>query len=823
MSAERETQSCARTVARRFIPVLLLMATVGADARRVAADELSRLEPGAVLHDFEVEALYTNTNTNANANSSGNAADRPLGARLVHRPSRFVVDLLRIQSLPQAFLWVNTPAVSDGGEAHTLEHLLLGKGNKARAVAALETMSLASHSAMTQPARTCYHFHTAAGADAFFALFEARLDAMLAPDFTDEEIRREVCNMGVAVEPESGTLAVEERGTVYTEMVSAYERLPTRLYRQLGVVLYGDGHPLALDSGGLPAAIRALEPDDIRRYHETYYHLGNMGAVVALPGDVSVERCLGELSAILARLGAAAAPDGPAAGGDPATFEERLPAPAGAGGGGLHTVRFPDSDPAAPGRIALAWSPRDVQPLGEELLLEIFVDLVASGSTSNLYARLIDSQTRVVDTGARQLYGWVSDQLGRPVQIQLVDVDAERCNAATVDSVRAVIHREITSISRLRSGTPAMEDFNTRARDRVEELRRALIDFLDSPPRFGFRNTDSAWIDHLQRLDGEGGGRRDLSLSAELERIEQMLAGSRNLWRPRIRAWGLLSIVPEAVVATADPALIEEEVTARQQRLDAFVASLLDRYQVDDRQAAISRYAAEVERGTAVLDSMAAAVGMPPFVDSPPLGLDEMLDFEVLALPGGGPLVASRFDNLSTATTGLVLDLRVLDPSQWLFVPALPALLTEVGVLVDGRPLAYNAFRETLRREILELDVELDVDHATGQAELVLRAAGTDSAESHRAIEWLATVLRTPDLRVENLPRIRDAIDEALGRSRGRMRHREESWVQETARGYRSQGHPLLLHAGCFLTQTYDLHRLGWLLQEGGAVAPRVA
>ena len=67
--------------------------------------------------------------------------------------------------MPQAFIWVNSYPTSDMGEPHTQEHLLLGKGNKGRAVAGQQVMSLVRSSAFTMQERTCYHFNTSAGGE----------------------------------------------------------------------------------------------------------------------------------------------------------------------------------------------------------------------------------------------------------------------------------------------------------------------------------------------------------------------------------------------------------------------------------------------------------------------------------------------------------------------------------------------------------------------------------------------------------------------------------------------------------------------------------
>ena len=149
----------------------------------------SNLKPDQSLRGFRVSAVYLSD------------TDRAMGARFIHRKSGFTLDVLEIQSVPQAFIWVKTFPTSNMGEPHTQEHLLLGKGNKGRAVATLEPMALADSSAFTMQWRTCYSFYTPAGVDIFFDQTEKRLDALLHPDYTDEEIRREVRNFGIAENP----------------------------------------------------------------------------------------------------------------------------------------------------------------------------------------------------------------------------------------------------------------------------------------------------------------------------------------------------------------------------------------------------------------------------------------------------------------------------------------------------------------------------------------------------------------------------------------------------------------------------------------------
>ena len=58
---------------------------------------------------------------------------------------------------------------------------------------------------------------------------------------------------------------------------------------------------------------------------------------------------------------------------------------------------------------------------------------------------------------------------------------------------------------------------------------------------------------------------------------------------------------------------------------------------------------------------------------------------------GGRPLVVSTFETMTSATAGLALRLDAVPESLLVYVPALPTLLREVGMIVDGQPVGGNA------------------------------------------------------------------------------------------------------------------------------------
>jgi Zn-dependent M16 (insulinase) family peptidase len=149
-----------------------------------------------------------------------------------------------------------------------------------------------------------------------------------------------------------------------------------------------------------------------------------------------------------------------------------------------------------------------------------------------------------------------------------------------------------------------------------------------------------------------------------------------------------------------------------------------------------------------------------------------------------------------------------------MYLSMLPAMLTRVGVIENGRPVPYEEMTERLRKEILSLNSDFGTNPKTGRIELVLRGAGNNAAEARRAIEWMQLVLFSPDWRPENLARMRDVVDQMLGNLRRTMQGAEENWVNPVATAYWKQDSPLFFATTSFLTQTHNIHRVRWMLKD---------
>ncbi|MDT5295033.1 MAG: hypothetical protein QOJ76_1913, partial [Acidobacteriota bacterium] len=762
----------------------------------VSFDSLSE---GKVVNGFRAEAVYLND------------SDKPFGARLRHARSGFTLDFLEIQSVPQVFAWVNSFPTSEHGEPHTQEHLLLGKGNVGRAHAGLESMSLAGSSAFTQQWRTCYHFHTAAGPEVFYQLFQSQMNALLHPDYTDEEIRREVSHWGISENPADKTLNLEEKGTVFQEMRTTYDHPISLLFRAENQMVFGADNPLALSSGGWPASIREMRAEDMRKFHGDNYHLANMGMVASFPKEMPLGDVLRRLDDILNKLE-------PVQPSRHFLSETDLPAPRPAPAGQIKLVEYPDKNEQQPGWVMFAYPAQLKLDTREKTLLNLFLSNVAGDATTNLYKLFVDTKTRVMDTGAKGVFAFLDDEMieGNPVYVGLTDVAPANMTDEKIAAVRQKITDEMRRVASFADGSPELKEFNERLKSRVIQTRRGLSKFVNSPPGFGFRNTDSAWMTHLLDLNRTPGFRKSVTLKPELAAVEQLLSSDRNVWRELVANWKLADSVPYAVAAKPSPQMLVQGEQERAARAKAEAGRLEKKYAVTDEQEALRRYKAEYDATTAELERRQQQSASLRFLERPPLTLDDQLDYKVTTLPGGVQMVASNFENMTSATTGLALRLDGVPQDKLFYLSAMPSLLTQVGVVKDGKAVSYEQMSEMLRKEVLALTSYFSTNFHTNRAELVVRGAGNDTAESQRALQWMKLVLTSPDWRVENLARIRDLVDQIVSGMRNRTQGPEETWVNDPANAYWRQDNPLLLSVSSFLTQSHNVHRLRWLLKDAG-------
>src|SRR5262249_27525579 len=128
---------------------ILLLSSLGGAAETAANPGLNEL---AVLHDGEVRHGFT-----ARA-SFVDGSGRPFGARFVHDGTGATADVLILATVPQISFSFRTVPVSNRGEPHVLEHLMIGRGSSGRYLQMLLSMRLASYYASTYRDFTTHEF-----------------------------------------------------------------------------------------------------------------------------------------------------------------------------------------------------------------------------------------------------------------------------------------------------------------------------------------------------------------------------------------------------------------------------------------------------------------------------------------------------------------------------------------------------------------------------------------------------------------------------------------------------------------------------------------
>ncbi|KAA3635125.1 MAG: hypothetical protein DWP97_05420 [Calditrichaeota bacterium] len=766
-----------------------------------SAVTLNDLSENQVVSGFRTVSLYEN--------GSGN----PMGARFISEKYGFIVDYLKIESVPQAFFWIKTPPSSSKGEPHACEHLLLGKGNRGRYVAALEDMALSSSTAYTAQTRTCYHFNTVGGADTFYKIFEAKLQAFLHPDFTDEEIRREVCHVGVNVDQETGELSIDEKGTVYTEMVSSFEKPWYYSYGKMNDLMYGENHPLTNNSGGHPDVMRTMEPSDMWSFHKETHQLNNMGSIVSMPSTVELESFLISMNQVLENCNT-----------EPVPFENRfikvqnLP-PANPAEEGTAVVNtYPSDKNSDPGYIMFSYPPMLSLTSSEELLFDLFFSSFASGQTSNLYNLFINSQTRQIDIGGSYVFGSYDADLEIAPYIGFGGINSDAITLDKLAVVKKMILDELRDIQNYKKGSDELKEFNNRIKSQLTASKKQIEEYLNSPPMFGFRRGSAGgWVSLLLDVERQPGFNKSLVLKNRFAEVEKMLDSDANIWKDKIDQWKLLSVDPYSIGTVPSDKILKENKQKKEERINAYIASYKQTFNTDDDQDAIAKYKEAFDAKTAELESLAAHDDLPGFIDNPPMTLDDQLNYTSFTLNNNIPMVASTFDNMTSSKFNIALDMNVVPESLLVYLPLFPDFLTSIGVIKEGEIIPYDVMSERLKNEVLGFGAGYDIGPETGRVELVLSGKGSDIQEMQISIDWMKASLYSPYLSVDNLNRISDVINQGLLSYKNRMKSSEENWVRDPSEAYRHQNNPLYLSTNSFLTKTHQIQRMKWMFTDPGS------
>ncbi len=762
---------------------------------------LQNLQENQVLNGFQPRAVYLND------------SEKVVGARFRHIKTGFTLDFLRIETAPQAFFWVNTIVTDKSGAPHTQEHLLLGKGNKARRHGSQSDLMLVRESAATDQWRTYYHFNTSAKPSTFHNTVHEYLDLLLNPDYQDEEIRREVRNFQVRKDS-SGKLSLEEGGTVYNEMMSTSQRQMNVLWERMTEVLYGPNHPLSAVAGGSPEGIRQLSVEQIRAFHKSHYLLSNMGMIEAVPSELSLAECLSQLNKSLLSLnqekGSNLALQAKDANNDIPVF----PPAKTWKDGDIEFIKWPEKNDRQSGLIEFVWPSTLNLSEKEAILLDLFLSAFASGPGSPLYKMFVDSKTARVNSGATGCGGWTDALIGNPIYISIYDIDQYHMNREDLSRYRNVIKDEFLKIANWKPSDAELLAFNNRVKASLIENQRYYRKMVNTPPPFGERNISATLMNEFIDLERRGGFKRNLTSKQEFSDIAAELKLDKNIWTDYLSKWGLLSTNPCVFGTVPDSSAAPQIERETKERIAVETKRLMQVYKTEDEQLALTRYKDDYDRVTKDLDSSQINSDDIKLVDAPPLSKDDQLKFTNDRILDSVPIVRSYFDNVNSGSTVLALRLDSIPEEDLIYVALLPALLTKTGFIDGDRAYTADEAEQLRKNEIYYLSAYLDTNPYDNRYELKLNAGGTTAEESKSAVKWIERLLHQPNWSSKNLARIQDLLEQEVSSYRAvRNSSHENSWEYGVSAAYRYQ-QALNLNTRCFLTCAHNIQRVKWRLKS---------
>lgn len=189
----------------------------------------------------------------------------PTGARIMQIVNDDPENLfsLSFQTLPD----------SSNGVAHILEHIVLCGSKKFPIKDPFFSMTRRSlntyMNALTGQDFTCYPASSQVEKD-FYNLLEVYLDAVFYPHLKKESFLQEGHRLAFT-DPEDSASPLVFQGVVYNEMKGAMNSPDSRLLKALGPLLTPD-LTYAHNSGGEPKEIPHLTLEELKEFHQTFYH-----------------------------------------------------------------------------------------------------------------------------------------------------------------------------------------------------------------------------------------------------------------------------------------------------------------------------------------------------------------------------------------------------------------------------------------------------------------------------------------------------------------------------------------------------------------------
>jgi Zn-dependent M16 (insulinase) family peptidase len=781
-----------------FLGVVLLSAwlEIAGLSASASAEDLSRLKSNQQVSDFRVTNLYADTD------------GRVVGAKFQHISTGAPVFFLQIETVPQAFIWVDTPDDSNKGLPHSLEHLLAGKGTKGRYFDLLQAMRFGESTAATYRDFNFYGLSSATGRDDFFEEFHALLDALYHPDFSDIEAEREFYHFAVVTDAANKTKTLIEAGSVYDEQQSGQGK-DTYFY-QLNSRVLGPQNPLGFNIGGIPDEMRGVTPEEIRRFHAQHYWLGpGSGFIFALSPKEDVADFLKRLSQEFQQFSASRPPAQP----ETTVGQPKYP---------IHPSErtepviypFPGASTTDPGEVRFSWNPLKVDSPAELRLLELFFRGLADGERSLLYKSLIDSKAREFDSGATTVESepFLANSPQFPVwNLGVSGIPGKRITSAHIDRIKDLLLSRIREISEYPDRSDHLVAFNDLLLSYSRSRQRSQSVWIKSPPGFASGDNRTDWKEHFEALEMDPSFVRSLPEQAVWQAVDSELKSGRNIWRDLIRKFRLLD-TPYAAAAAPSPQLLEDLEKKRQERIANEIKLLMERYHTSDEQEALSRFEQEELRKTREIDQLAARVSRPRFTDHPPLTPDDEIQYQQFQIDGVA-VIATLFDRPTSIDLGFSFDLNKIPPRYYKYLPILPRCFDSLGLKRGAQVTSYSMLSEA-KEKLLRFSVGYENNAASNRADLVIRASAVNVAEVPDALALISQIIHFNYLDVTNIDRLQDIITRRLSTDESYMKQGEQNWVLNPGYAFRYQDQPLVFAMNSQLTRAHWDARLSWLFHK---------
>jgi Zn-dependent M16 (insulinase) family peptidase len=772
---------------------LLLSLFLFTNVASAFSEDLATLGKDQRLGDFRVANLYA-------------GAGRTItGVKLVHVPSGAPVFVMEIETVPQVFTWVDTPASSNNGLAHALEHLLAAKGTTGRYFSLLRTMRLSQSSAGTKLDFNFYGLSSGTGMDGLFEQLHALLDALYHPDFTDAEAEREFYHFGVSSDPISKRKTLIEKGSVYDEMVT--DQGKNNYFFELFKSALGEGNPLGFSTSGDPDEMRGVTPDQIRRFHGENYLLGpTTGFIFVIPPGENLGAFLQKISMEFVQM-----PRAPRQ-----TLRPSVQAPKyvvqPSADKTPHIYPFASGREDSPAVVLFGWEPVRAQSLVEVKLLQLLLRGLARGDGSLLYKSIVDRQTRESDWGATGLdsdvFFFSSPQFPFPV-IEVSGIPGDRITREQIQHLRDLILNRIKELSQYANGSEQLRAFNQSVAVDAKSWRRSEVVWPRDAPGFGSADLKSDWKEYLEYLEGDPSFIRSISEQPVWQAVDAQLKSGINIWRGVIGKFHLLD-PPYASASKPSEPLLKDLQKAKEIRAQERVNSLMQRYQTTDPQEALSRFEQDELAMTKEIAAVEARVRHPRFTAHPPLTPNDGIQYKQLTLAGGVPVISTVFRNAPTIDIGLAFDLRRLPRRYYKYLPIFPRCLDSLGLKEGSSILPYSDLMIKTQQEMYTLSIGYDSNAVSGREDFTIRTSSTSPDEFARVAALLEKMMQFNNLDQSNLDRLRDLVARRL--SADAAYASGSLWILNPAYSLRHADDDLFLALSSQFTRAHWDERMRWSL-----------